>query len=247
MVHGTAVEGTGRVATGSRGDRLQKEKSEEDAWARERPPIAADPLSWSLFELFGAFPAVRDSHVSEFFPQFFREGNYYGKKIGKDAFVIQNTIDRGDANYREMLEIANSDQAIPEDWFARASGEHEQVIEMLDSVETDAARVYSANVPNQGQVPNLPLDAVIECPVLMNATGAHAVAQPPLPSGIAGVLAQRIACAETTVDAALTGDRDLFAQALVLDGSVSSIEIARALADDFLTAHAEHLPQFRKA
>jgi alpha-galactosidase len=222
----------------------QKEAGEQDAHDRDRPAIANDPFSWSLFELFGAFPAVLDSHVTEFFPQFFREGEYYGKKFGVDEFVIQETIDRGDARYKEMLEIAGGDQPLPDEWFGRASGEHEQVIDILDSIESDAGRVYSVNVPNQGQVPNLPIDAVIECPAAMDAAGAHALAQPPLSTGLAGVLLSRIACAEATVDAALKGDRKLFIQALLIDGSVSSLETAEKLADDLLAAHAQYLPQF---
>jgi len=38
-----------------------------------RAQAAADqtdhPLSWQLFDTFGAFPAVLDQHVTEFFPQ----------------------------------------------------------------------------------------------------------------------------------------------------------------------------------
>jgi alpha-galactosidase/6-phospho-beta-glucosidase family protein len=36
-------------------------------------------------------------------------------------------------------------------------------------------------------------------------------------------------------------------QALILDGSVKSIEMAEQLADELLAAHAEYLPQFNLA
>ena len=49
---------------------------------------------------------------------------------------------------------------------------------------------------------------------------------------------------ETIVDAALDGDRDLFVQALVAEGSVTSLAQAHSLAADLLAAHAEYLPQF---
>src|SRR5262249_32677019 len=42
---------------------------------------ADNPFSWSLMALFGAFPAVLDRHVVEFFPQFFAHGRYYGKTL----------------------------------------------------------------------------------------------------------------------------------------------------------------------
>jgi alpha-galactosidase/6-phospho-beta-glucosidase family protein len=46
---------------------------------------------------------------------------------------------------------------------------------------------------------------------------------------------------ETVVEAALEGSREKFIQALVLDGAVSSLEMARALTDDLLAAQSEYL------
>jgi alpha-galactosidase len=59
-------------------------------------------FSWQLLLQFGGFPAPLDRHVTEFFPQFFREGHYYGRTLGKDAFSFENTISWGDKIYEEM-------------------------------------------------------------------------------------------------------------------------------------------------
>ncbi|MGB2824691.1 MAG: hypothetical protein WBF17_27210, partial [Phycisphaerae bacterium] len=77
-----------------------------------------------------------------------------------------------------------------------------------------------------------------------DASGLHAIRQPPLAPGLAGTLATRLQWVETVVDAALEGSREKFIQAMVIDGAVSSLEMAEQLADDLLAAHAEHLPQF---
>ena len=52
--------------------------------------------------LFGAFPAVLDRHVTEFFPQFFRNGSYWGCKLGVDTFNFEGTIADGDSIFAEM-------------------------------------------------------------------------------------------------------------------------------------------------
>jgi alpha-galactosidase/6-phospho-beta-glucosidase family protein len=57
-------------------------------------------------------------------------------------------------------------------------------------------------------------------------------------------MATRLAWVETVVEAALEGSREKFIQALLLDGAVDSIEKATSLADEFLTAQADLLPQF---
>ena len=223
----------------------------EDAWPRVRAELArrrdgdlGNPFSWRLFERFAAFPAVLDRHVSEFFPQFFRDGAYEGKTLGVDAFSFEACVEGGDRGYARMKELALSPGPLPDDYFAGSGGEHEQVIDILDSIETDAGRVYSANLPNCGQIANLPPEAVVEGPAVADGGGLHALPVGPLPSGIAATLVSRLAVVETIVDAALAGSRDLFVQALVAEGSCPSLAVAERLGDDLLAAHMDHLPQF---
>jgi len=207
-------------------------------------PESGDPFSWQLFRLFGAFPAVLDRHVTEFFPQLFRTGDYYGKKLGVDAFSLEATTAHGDAVWEQMRADALSDKPLGEEFFGRFSGEHEQVVEIIDSIRSDARRLYSANLPNRGQVPNLPHDAVIECPAIADGSGLRPIQMPRLDSGLAAALARPFAWVETVVDAALERSRDKFIQALVIDGSVSSLEMAERLADELLEAQRKYLPGF---
>ncbi len=210
-------------------------------------PLAdVSPFSWQCLQLFGAFPAVLDRHVTEFFPQFFAEGRYYGRRLGVDAFSFEGTIAWGDKIFAEMRDDALAPQPLDEEYFARIGGEHEQVLEIIDSIRTDAGRCYSANLPNRGQIPNFPPEAIVESPAIADASGLHPLVLPPLPVGIAGTLASRLAWVETTVEAALEGSRAKFIQALTLDGAVASLETAEQLADELLAVQADYLPQFAK-
>lgn len=226
--------------------RLAQIADERMAGLGEHGPDELDIFSWQMFRLFGAFPAVLDRHITEFFPQFFAHGSYYGKTLGVDAFSFEGTIAWGDRIYDEMKEVASSDKPLDEEYFTRISGEHEQVMDIIESVRTDARRVYSANLPNTGQVPNLPADAILESPAVADASGLRPIAQPPLPAAIVGTLATRLAWVETTVEAALEGSREKFVQALILDGSVDSVDTAARLADELLAAQAQYLPQFQR-
>lgn len=203
------------------------------------------PFTWMLLKRFGAFPAPLDRHVTEFFPQFFREGSYFGRTLGVDVFSFEGTIADGDRGFASMTEHAFAPGPLPQDYFRHIGGEHEQVIDIIESIRTERSKVYSANLPNTGQVPNLPLGAVIEAPAVADGRGLHAVTQPPLPSGIAGTLATRFQWVETVVEAALEGSREKFIQALVLDGAVRSLDQAEKLAGELLQAHAAYLPQFK--
>jgi len=218
------------------------------ATEKGKKAVADNPFSWELLDRFGAFPAVLDRHVVEFFPSLFRGRNsYHGKTLGVDCFSMDDVIGWGDRIYEEMRAAAFSPQPLGEDYFARIGGEHEQVLEIIESIRGDLGRVYSANLPNHGQAPNLPPEAVLETPALADGSGLRAVAQPPLPAGLSATLAARLAWVETVVEAALEGSREKFIQALVVDGWVGSIEAAVKLADELLTAHAPYLPQFANA
>ncbi len=203
------------------------------------------PFSWQFLQRFNAFPACRDRHITEFFPALFsREGSYYGRTLGVDCYSFEQTVAHGDRTFAEMRDLALSKDPLPEGYAAPRSGPREKIVDIIDSIRTDAGRVFSSNLPNKGQVPNLPFDAVIESPAIADASGIRPIAQPPLDPGIAGTLVPRFAWVETVVDAALEGSRDKFVRALIVDGAVTSIDTACKLADELLAAQAKYLPQF---
>ena len=207
----------------------------------DAPEQLDEPFSWHLLNLFGAFPAVLDRHVTEFFPQFFRDGRYYGRTLGVDAFSFEDTIAHGDRIYTEMRDDAFAPGPLSDDYFERLGGEHEQVLDIVAAIRHGRPTLFSANLPNSGQVSNLPPQAIVEAPAVADSEGLRAVAQPPLPAALAGTLATRYQWVETVVEAALEGSRTKFIQALVLDGAVSSLEQATALADELLAAQAAYL------
>lgn len=218
----------------------------KDTRAEKRYPYDPEhnPFSWELFQLFGAFPAVLDRHVTEFFPQFFRTGQYYGRTLGVDAFSFEGTIAEGDQTYAEMRAEALSERNLSSGFFERASGEHEQVLEIIDSIRNERSTIYSTNLPNTGQVPNLPLGVIVESPAVADGVGLRPIAQPSLPAALVGTLTSHYMWVETLVEAALEGNREKLIQSLVIDGALESIEIAAALADDLLAAQSIYLPKF---
>jgi len=143
-----------------------------------------------------------------------------------------------------MSADAQSPDPLPDDTFNQFSGEHEQVVDIIAAIRNDSGAVFSANLPNAGQIPNLPLSAVVESPAIATANGLRPIILPPLPACLAGTLSTRFLWVETLVDAALEGSRDKFIQALVLDGAVSSMDQAAQLADELLGAQTEYLPWY---
>ena len=220
-----------------------------DAWplVRAKADRTGEPFSWGLFDAYGAYPCVSDRHVTEFFPERFPEGRYYGRILGVDAFSFEDCIAGGDTIYARMGRQARGEEAFDDKQIIqRAEGEHEQLLEILDAHWADSRRVFSMNVPNLGAVANLPADAVLEIPVAACAGsgGFRPLSVPDFPDILASIIARKLTAIRLTVEAALKGDRLLFVEALLADGAVTYPLTAGRLADELLAAHKEDLPQF---
>lgn len=210
----------------------------------ERIAAAQNPFSWSLYDTYGAYPAANDRHVTEFFPQRWPGGAYYGKTLGVDAFSVPEILAWGENRYQSMKAQAEGRIPLDESIFGRSTGEQEQLIAILRSVLTDRREMFSVNVLNKGAVPGLPDDAALELPGVATARGLRAIQVPDLSEPIKAILAQRLVSVRLAVEAALTGDRDLVVEAMIADGAVTDPAAARDLTDALIGAQAAYLPRF---
>ena len=119
---------------------------------------------------------------------------------------------------------------LDESLFARAAGEYEQLIDILASFWEDRQRIFSVNLPNQGVIPGLPAEAILELPAAATGRGflpSHAPARPP---ALIARIAWRVAAHVLTVEAALIGNCTLWCEALLADGAMT----ARCLRNSWL-------------
>ena len=228
------------------------ESQELQRWVRQFPEMGEgnasfatdNAFSWSIFEAYGAYPAVNDRHVVEFFPERFPGGQYCGKQLGVDAFSFEGTIAGGDRNYASMRAQALGEEALDEGIFARSAGEHEQLLDILRAIEGDERRIFSVNLPNRGAVRNLPDDAVLELPAAATATGLRPLQIDDFPEPLAAIVTRKLSAVRLTVEAALNGNRGLFVEALLADGAVADRAVAEEMAAELLEAHRQYLPNF---
>jgi len=227
---------------------LADELAQKKVWTNivegRSPRYADDPFSWGVFEKHSVFPCAMDRHAVEFYPEQFPGGDYCGKKLGREAFPIDERIALGDTWFDEMLAIAHSDAPLPKSYYENVPGESEQLLEIIHSLQRDQRKLFSVNLPNTGQAPYLPMDAIVECNAVAVGGGFAAVMADALPDELVAKLHSKLAAIEITVDAALAGSRDLMLEALLADGGVSDADTASALRDDLIDAHRAYLPQF---
>ena len=220
-------------------------------WLASPPPPSADPyagfqeVSARLMEIYGFYPSPGDRHVAEFFPFFLRQtgdGLGYGTQSGLD--MTNAVLASRDERWDRIADQAEGRTELDQRLFDE-SREGERVVSIIEAIVTDRPLVELAvNVRNHGLIPNLPRDAVVEVPGLIDGRGVHGVSVGPLPEGIANILGARARQQELMIDAALTGDRTLALQALLADPLAPSVEAASAMLDEALATHAPFLPRF---
>lgn len=225
---------------------LEDRQTGEDLYPRFRQcwnalPDNFEPLTHRVFDAFGLFPIPGDEHLCEYLPwvsdPLTRPWEKYELELYEWADHDQERQDK----WIELEAVAES-MSNPEEF---VPGYSEGALEVIESILTDSHRLWEAlNIPNGGQISNLPEGAIIELPGHLHAEGVSAIPIGPLPEGIAELLRREITISHLTVDAVVNGDRQLALQALLLDPVIRDMDIAKQVLDDYLMAYRDHLPSF---
>jgi alpha-galactosidase len=208
-------------------------------WAELEPSF--EPLTQRVFCAFGLFPIPGDEHLCEYLPW------------------VSNPVTRPWEKYEislydwDRLERRRNDQ---HDFIARVgagleplgalrSMDSEGALEIIENV-AGAGNSYhlAVNLPNQGQIANLPMGAIVETPGVISGAGVQGVSVGSLPEGVAELLRREITAVRLCVDAGAHGDRQLALQCLLLDPVIADMDAAREILDDYLETYREFAPQF---
>ncbi len=201
--------------------------------------IAANRLKFDLFRRFGALPGAGDRHLAEFFPGFLTAESGWGERWGVRLTTIED---------RERSEVGHATDldamfATPE--VSRVpSGE--LVAAAIDSLITGHRRDLPLNLPNAGQCPDLPDAVVVESICTVDGAGMRGRDRAIAPTVLAEQLRRVSVAQELTVEAGVTGDRDVVLAAMHADPLAGRIafEALERMTDELLGATAEWLPQF---
>ena len=100
------------------------------------------------------------------------------------------------------------------------------------------------NARNNGAIPDLPDDVVVEVLSEVSASGAATLPIAPLGGTRQELISKIVAFNRATIAAALSGDRRAALDALALNPVVPSREVAEAIGGELIAAHAANLPRF---
>jgi alpha-galactosidase len=204
-----------------------------------------DLVRAELYRRFGYYPTESSEHHAEYNPWFIPKGGVepYRIPIGEYLSRVAANLDEYAATKRRL------DAGEP--FEIERSGEYAAVI-INSMVAREPARIV-ANVMNAGPaggttptlIANLPADACVEVPALVDPLGVQPVAVGALPPQCAAYTRPAVETQELTVRAALDQDRDLIYHAVLTDPIVQArltLDEAWRLTDELIEAEGEWLP-----
>ena len=197
-------------------------------------------LKLTLLDKWGALPAAGDRHVAEFVPWVLTEASGWGA----DYNVELTSIARREKHQQEYIADVDAWLGGTKDLQTWPSGELPAlVIDSLVSGSPPAA----GNIPNAGQVPDVPADAVVESICMIDGEASAAGTWPSCrPLRRVGAAARR---GERAHRSRRPGGRPSLADAaFFLDPLAGRGDLHRTeeMVDELLAATAKWLPQFSR-
>ena len=212
--------------------------SEGGQWTRG-DLLANHKIKLELLRRFGVLPAAGDRHLAEFFPGFLTEDSGWGERWGVHLTSIE------DREWWQGRHIADLDAMFAADEISNLpSGE--LVAPLIDSFLRNKPRTFPLNIPNAGQCPDLPAGVVVESMCTADGDGVRGRDRAVAPPALAEHLRRVSAAQELTVEAGVSGDRDLVFAAMLADPLAGRLDYDQldAMTAEMLAATSEWLPQF---
>ena len=120
----------------------------------------------------------------------------------------------------------------------------EAAAQLITSLHAGTGDIQVVDVRNDGAIPGLPDDAVVELPARIDRSGATPIPTAPLAPEMRALVQHAKAYEQLTIQAAMTGDRQVALRALMTNPLVPDVPTAEGLLAAILDEGRQHLPRF---
>ncbi len=197
----------------------------------------------ALMDYFGYYMTESSEHNAEYSPYWIKKQyphlidefniplDYYPRRCVKQ-------IDNWEKRSSELTEnpSLSHDQS------------HEYGSLIMEAMVTDKPIEIGGNVINHGLITNLPAEAVVEVPCLVDASGIHGTFIGALPEQLAALNRTNINVHLLTIEAAATRKKEHIYHAAMLDPHTSAeltLDEIRTMCDELIAAHGKMLPEYK--
>ncbi|SFL25088.1 alpha-galactosidase [Paenibacillus sp. 1_12] len=201
-----------------------------------------DMVRYELMFRFGYYVTESSEHNAEYHPYFIKKN--YPELIERFNIPL-------DEYPRRCIRQIERWKTMREELVNNKNLEHNRSKEyasfMLEAMETNNPFKIGGNVMNTGLITNLPREACVEVPCIVDSSGVTPTYVGDLPPQLAALNRTNINTQLLTLEAAITGKKEHIYHAAMLDPHTAaelSIDDIVAMCDDLIEAHGDWLPKF---
>ncbi|MCQ2450818.1 MAG: alpha-glucosidase/alpha-galactosidase [Clostridia bacterium] len=213
----------------------------DDNWFNRAAGKTCEKVKFDLFKRYGYIAAAGDRHLSEFC-----EGKWYlenPERVEEMGFALTPVAARLqdlEKRLQKSERLLNGEEE-PEIYVTGEEG-----VNQIRALLGFGDLVTNANIPNVGQIPNLPLGAVVETNVTFRANSIKPVLAGPVPKEIYPLIARACGEQEALNEAIAERDVNKIFEIFSNDALVTcNLADARKLFDEMIENTKEYLTMYK--
>ena len=205
-------------------------------------PECKDKVRLDYIDKFGYYCTESSEHNAEY--------NMFYIKSKYPELIDRYNIPLDEYPRRCVKQIAkwkDEYQQILKDGIKEHKRSHEYASRIMEAIVTDTPYKIGGNVPNTGLITNLPKEACVEVPCLIDGQGVHPTYIGNLPVQCAAMNMTNVNVQLLTIEAFATKKKEHIYQAAMLDphtGSELDVDTIIKMVDDLIETHGDWLPKF---
>ncbi len=200
---------------------------------------SAERVKMDLFRKFGVIAAAGDRHLAEFLPPWYTRD----PETVRSWMFSLTTVDWRISDLHNRMQRSDDLISGKEALQLKASGEEGHLL--LKAILGLGDLVSNVNIPNRGQIANLPLGAVVETNAIFGRDRIQPVMAGHMPANILPLVSRHVYNQENALKAAITCDRKLGFTTFMNDPQMGHVSLGdgQKLFDDMLENQRSYLPQ----
>lgn len=197
-------------------------------------------VSDELFRTYGYLPYIADRHISEFLPAYLT-----GDAKHLETYHLNRTTVAERRTWRADLE-QQLDQYLSGEKALEDKRSRETAADIIQAMLLGKDFIDVVNVPNVGQISNLPLGSIVETLGTINTLGFTPITMGELPQPLLNLVLPHVYNQNDLIEAGLTGNLEQAFYALYNDPLCAHLTLPeiKEMGMRLLEAHKQYLPQF---
>ncbi|WP_170773507.1 alpha-glucosidase/alpha-galactosidase [Ruegeria lacuscaerulensis] len=205
-------------------------------------PRCPNKVRYEVMDHLGYFCTESSEHLAEYVPWFIKDG--------REDLIEQFSIPLDEYPTRceeQIVSWKEQAKTLTDGRDIAVTRSHEFAADLMNAIVTDTPYVAYGNLPNTGQIPQLPLGAAVETPCLVDSNGVQPSVVTDIPPQLIALMRSQINVQELTVRALVDQNPEYIYHAAMMDPHTAAeldLRQIRNLVTDLLTAHSEWLPDW---